>query len=112
MHDSTRFVGKGDKELVFNMYAALRDKLHAYDEERVPWIVRYLDAVWTDKDKVCARFCALFVLPLLATAGIVLGVVLVGLGCIECIAFAAVCQVTHTAFTSRASTVHHLEPTT
>ena len=71
LHQSTRFVGKGDKELVFNIYAELRDKLNEYDEQRKPWLVRYFDRVWTEEDKCCARFCALFILPLLTIAAVV-----------------------------------------
>jgi hypothetical protein len=68
MHESTRFVGKGDRKAVVDMYGALRKKIHEYDQQRVSSIVRYFDRVWTGQgaQRCLERFLWLSCYPTVA----------------------------------------------
>ena len=46
-HETTRFIGKADRDVVKNSYLQLRAKLEAYDRERVAWVVKLADFLMT-----------------------------------------------------------------
>ena len=68
-HESTRFIGNADREAVSKGYLELREKLKAYDEERVPKAVRFADKLMTSTDGNyrCIRIflCCSYLTPML-----------------------------------------------
>ena len=59
-HESTRFIGRADRDVVSKGYLDLRAKLEAYDEEQVPLLMRAVDQIWTSSDSVHAFGRVLF----------------------------------------------------
>ena len=63
-HESTRFIGQADREMVCGQYLDLRKKLEAYDEGRIPCFVRLIDNMMTGDGYALRRGAALLYCPL------------------------------------------------